>query len=55
MKLVGVLMTAALAAAMLGAGTSTARAENPRSVTVMTQNIYQGTELEDVLAATSTL
>ena len=48
-------MTAALAAAMLVAGTSTARAENPRSVTVMTQNIYQGTELEHVLAATSTL
>ncbi len=47
-------VTAALAAAaLLGASVSAARADNPRSVTVMTQNIYQGTELEHVLAATS--
>lgn len=46
-----------LAAMLVGANTSSARAdaqaENPRSMTVMTQNLYQSTELEHVLAATT--
>ncbi len=45
------LLASAVVAALVVAGS--ASAANPRSVTVMTQNIYQGTELEHVLAATS--
>jgi len=50
-----VVALALAAAAMLSASVSGARADNPRSVTVMTQNIYQGTELEHALAATTEL
>jgi hypothetical protein len=43
------LLVVVLLALVAAAG---ANASNPRSVTVMTMNIYQGTELEHVLAAT---
>jgi hypothetical protein len=45
------LLASAAVAALVVAGSVSAA--NPRSVTVMTQNVYQGTELEHVLAATS--
>jgi Endonuclease/Exonuclease/phosphatase family len=51
MKHCRTLMMAALIAVLLGAGVSSARADNPRSITVMTQNLYQGTELANTLAA----
>lgn len=53
LRLAVALVTAVVASAAIGA--ASARADNPRSVTVMTQNIYQGTELEHVLAATNQL
>jgi endonuclease/exonuclease/phosphatase family metal-dependent hydrolase len=42
-----------LAAMILGASVSGARAGNQGSITVMTQNLYQGTELANTLAATT--
>ena len=47
------LVLAALAALAIPA--MPAAADNPRSITVMTQNIYQGTELEHVVTATTPL
>lgn len=44
----GVLCVAAILAAAVAVS---ARAENPRTTSVMTLNVYQGTELEHVLAA----
>ncbi|MGE5274221.1 MAG: endonuclease/exonuclease/phosphatase family protein [Verrucomicrobiota bacterium] len=44
---------ALVAVVALGVFASGARADNPRSVTLMTQNIYQGTELEHALTATN--
>jgi hypothetical protein len=42
-------------AALCAVGAAPAAAKDPHDVTVMTQNIYQGTELEHVLAATTPL
>jgi hypothetical protein len=43
----------ALVAGILGARVSSASADDEGSVTVMTQNLYQGTELANALAATT--
>ena len=45
------LKVGVLALLVAAAAASTASADNPRTTTVMTINIYQGTELEHVLAA----
>src|SRR6266700_3559264 len=47
------LMLAALTAVLLGASVSGARAASPGSISVMTQNLYQGTEFANTLAATT--
>jgi len=47
------VIAAGLAAVLLATSVVGVAADNPRGVTVMTQNIYQGTELEHVLAATT--
>ena len=50
-KLCRALVMAALVAVLLGMGFSSARAANQGSITVMTQNLYQGTEFANTLAA----
>jgi endonuclease/exonuclease/phosphatase family metal-dependent hydrolase len=53
MKMVGRVMSIVAAlCAMTAIAASSVGAENPRTTTLMTINIYQGTELEHVLAAT---
>ena len=47
------VLTAAFVAVLAVVAAQAASAKDPHSVTVMTQNIYQGTELEHVLAATT--
>jgi Endonuclease/Exonuclease/phosphatase family len=47
------LVMSVLVAPLLGASVSSARADDRGSVTVMTQNLYQGTELANTLAATT--
>lgn len=50
-KLCRVLVMSALVTVLLGASVNSVHADNPRRITVMTQNLYQGTELQHVLAA----
>jgi len=52
-KLWRALVLTALGAGLLGTGVSGARADNEGGITVMTQNLYQGTELANTLAATT--
>src|SRR5579871_1345884 len=52
-KLWRALAIVALVAGVLGAGASGARAATQGGITVMTQNLYQGTELANTLAATT--
>ncbi len=47
----GFAVVIALTAAAVGMRATTAAAQNPRRVVLMTQNIYQGTELEHVVSA----
>ncbi len=45
------LRMSAFVALLLGMGASYARADNPRRITLLTQNLYQGTELQHALSA----
>jgi hypothetical protein len=53
MKLCRALVIGAMVAVQLAAHASGARAERSPTITVMTQNLYQGTELEHASAASS--
>jgi len=51
-KLCRALVMSVLVVVLLRASVPSASADNPRRVTIMTQNLYQGTELANALAAT---